>query len=68
MIYEILLKYHKSPVVVSFSTEDTPVYEFPFPSVTICPESKYSSKSFNYTEIYFLINQDKEIHKTNKTK
>ncbi|RZC37263.1 ASC domain containing protein [Asbolus verrucosus] len=40
MMYEIVMKYENSPVVVSFSTKDTPIYEIPFPAVTICSELK----------------------------
>ncbi|XP_044256790.1 uncharacterized protein LOC123006401 [Tribolium madens] len=67
MIYEILQKYQTSPVVVNFSTIDTPVYEFPFPSVTICPESKYSSKKFNFTQIYFQVTENNKTINYDKT-
>nr|XP_008193548.2 PREDICTED: pickpocket protein 28 [Tribolium castaneum] len=67
MIYEILQKYQTSPVVVNFSTRDTPVYEFPFPSVTICPESKYSSKKFNFTQMYFQLTESNKSINYDKT-
>ncbi|KAJ3655395.1 hypothetical protein Zmor_014527 [Zophobas morio] len=53
MISEILTKYEKNPVVVSFATKDTPNYEIPFPSVTICPESKFQGSKFNYTDMFY---------------
>ncbi|XP_044253187.1 pickpocket protein 28-like [Tribolium madens] len=64
MIYKVYHKYESCPVVVSFSTKDTPLYQIPFPAVTICPESKYSRKEFNYSKVYFEIMQDKEINET----
>lgn len=51
MMYEILQKYFNSPVVVSFATEDTPIYQIPFPTVTICPEHKYATSKYNYSEL-----------------
>lgn len=62
MIYKIFEKYDKSPVVVNFATEDTPLYEIPFPAITICPESKFSRDVFNYTEIYLKIRENQQIH------
>lgn len=51
MMYEILNKYFSSPVVVSFATEDTPIYKIPFPAVTICPEHKYVGSKYNYSDL-----------------
>lgn len=61
MIYEIFDKYDKSPVVVSFATEDTPLYEIPFPAVTICPELKFSKEKYNHTDIYLKLQEKKQI-------
>ncbi|XP_063916628.1 pickpocket protein 28-like [Zophobas morio] len=61
MINEILQKYENSPVVVSFTTEDTPTYQIPFPAVTICPEMKYSREQFNYSEMYFRLYRGEKI-------
>ncbi|RZB40383.1 ASC domain containing protein [Asbolus verrucosus] len=56
----------ENPVVISFSTKDTPIYEIPFPAVTICPESKYKIEKFNYTDIYYkLINENETISDEN---
>ncbi|XP_044252515.1 pickpocket protein 28-like [Tribolium madens] len=61
MIYEVLDKYNKSPVVVSFASEDTPLYQMPFPAVTICPESKYSREKFNYSGVYFKLVEEESV-------
>lgn len=45
--------YHKwknSPVIVTFATSQTPIWEIPFPSVTICPEIKSQKDIYNFTE------------------
>ncbi|KAJ3646113.1 hypothetical protein Zmor_023717 [Zophobas morio] len=67
MIAEIVYKYENSPVVVSFATEDTPLYQIPFPAVTICPEGKYSKKAFNYSDVYYRLKYQKSVDKTNLT-
>jgi amiloride-sensitive sodium channel len=49
----IISTYHKwetSPVIVSFATKETPIWQIPFPAVTICPEIKSVPKLFNYTD------------------
>ncbi|KAJ3647270.1 hypothetical protein Zmor_024795 [Zophobas morio] len=67
MIAEIVYKYENSPVVVSFATEDTPLYQIPFPAVTICPEGKYSKEVFNFSDVYYRLNSGKSVDKTNLT-
>ncbi|XP_063917674.1 pickpocket protein 28-like [Zophobas morio] len=67
MISEILNKYENSPVVVSFATEDTPLYKIPFPAVTICPEAKYDTRVFNYSDIFYRVKDGKSVSKTNLT-
>ncbi|CAH0564376.1 unnamed protein product [Brassicogethes aeneus] len=52
----ILLTYKKwetSPVIVSFATKETPIFDIPFPTVTICPEVKSRTTIFNYTDILY---------------
>lgn len=43
-------KWSNNPVFVSFAEEPTPVWEVPFPAVTICSESKYREDVFKYSE------------------
>ncbi|XP_068913456.1 pickpocket protein 28-like [Tenebrio molitor] len=61
MIYEVLYKYNNSPVVVSFATEDTPLHEIPFPAITLCPEFKYSRQKFNFSEVYYKIQENETV-------
>ncbi|XP_028152237.2 pickpocket protein 28-like isoform X1 [Diabrotica virgifera virgifera] len=44
-------KYEENPFIVSFATRDTPIYEIPFPAVTICPFAKFNRSIFNYTNV-----------------
>lgn len=61
MISEVLKKYKESPVVVGFATKDYPIFDIPFPSVTICPESKCSATKFNFTKVYYALSRQEDI-------
>ncbi|XP_035790345.1 pickpocket protein 28-like [Anopheles albimanus] len=49
LIYKTFRKWEESPIIVTFSEKTTPVWEIPFPSITICPETKVQSKKLNFT-------------------
>lgn len=55
LIRNLWVKWDQSPVIVSFAERSTPVWEIPFPAVTICPETKATKSLFNYTDIYHRI-------------
>ncbi|XP_075167592.1 pickpocket protein 28-like [Haematobia irritans] len=40
IIVKIYVRWYESPVIVSFSEKSTPIWNIPFPAVTICPETK----------------------------
>ncbi|KAL1396786.1 hypothetical protein pipiens_010269 [Culex pipiens pipiens] len=50
LIRETYVKWVQTPVIVSFAEKSTPVWQIPFPAVTICPQTKVQSKKFNFTE------------------
>ncbi|XP_068913463.1 pickpocket protein 28-like [Tenebrio molitor] len=50
-IYFVYQKWEQSPVIVNFANRGTPIYEIPFPAVTVCPESKSATDKFNFTKI-----------------
>lgn len=55
-IYLITLTWNKwitTPVIVSFATQETPIFDIPHPAVTICPEVKTRPNIFNYTDLLF---------------
>lgn len=57
LILNIWDKWNQSPVIVSFAERSTPVWQIPFPAVTICPETKAKTGLLNFTEIYHLIRE-----------
>ncbi|XP_063243267.1 pickpocket protein 28-like [Bacillus rossius redtenbacheri] len=52
-IYNMWLKWTYAPVIVSFDERSTPVWEIPFPAVTICSETKARQRSFNFTHAIY---------------
>lgn len=56
LIVHIWQRWDRSPVIVSFAEKPTPIWQIPFPAITICPETKTQADLFNYTEMFHLIN------------
>lgn len=52
LIHNVYIKWDQSPVIVSFAEKSTPVWEIPFPAVTICPETKANMTQLNFTEVF----------------
>jgi amiloride-sensitive sodium channel len=57
-ISKIWIKWNTSPVLVSFAEVPTPVWNIPFPAITICPQVKVKKTSFSYSTT---------VNKENKT-
>lgn len=53
MIHKVWRKWQDSPVIVSFAESSTPVWQVPFPAVTICSEAKSQNKLFNLTNAIY---------------
>lgn len=52
MIGKIYIKWQETPVIVSFAETSTPVWQIPFPAVTICPETKVSKEELDFSEAF----------------
>ncbi|XP_055838659.1 pickpocket protein 28 [Episyrphus balteatus] len=53
LIYNTYIKWVETPVIVSFSEKSTPVWNIPFPAVTICSETKsIRNETFDFTQFY----------------
>lgn len=55
LIFNVWQRWDRSPVIVSFEEKATPIWQIPFPAVTICMETKSQSDLFNYTAMYHRI-------------
>uniref|UniRef100_A0A182T5M0 Pickpocket n=1 Tax=Anopheles maculatus TaxID=74869 RepID=A0A182T5M0_9DIPT len=52
LIETVYDKWRRDPVVVTFAEKPTPIYDIPFPAVTICPLTKVKSSVLNFTAVY----------------
>lgn len=50
-IYDQLWLYIRAPVLMSLDSSSTPVWDIPFPALTICSENRIRPSIFNYTEV-----------------
>jgi amiloride-sensitive sodium channel len=57
-IYKIWDKWNTSPVFVSFNEVPTPVWDIPFPAVTICPQVKMKKTVFSYS---MMMNREENL-------
>lgn len=51
------LQFVSSPIILSFATKSTPLYDIPFPAVTICPVAKTVGDRLNYTNLKKVITE-----------
>ncbi|XP_059052635.1 pickpocket protein 28-like [Achroia grisella] len=56
LIRKVWIKWNISPVIVSFAETSTPVWQIPYPAVTVCLETKAKQSQFNFTAYYHLYN------------
>lgn len=52
LINKTWTKWQNTPVIMSFSHTQTPIWEIPFPAVTVCPVNKVEQTRYNYTQAY----------------
>lgn len=53
LIHSTYIKWVETPVIVSFSEKSTPVWNIPFPAVTICSETKsIKNETTDFTKFY----------------
>nr|XP_049705408.1 pickpocket protein 28 isoform X1 [Helicoverpa armigera] len=60
LIRKVYIKWNESPVIVSFAENPTPVWQIPYPAVTVCFETKAMQRKFNFTDYYHLYLSDKD--------
>lgn len=40
------------PIIITYAQNQTPIWEIPFPAVTICAETKLNYKNYSFTSLY----------------
>lgn len=63
-IRDVWNKWEQNPVIISFAEKLTPASAIPFPAVTICPETKFEMRKFNYTEAFLALRNDVNMSDT----
>lgn len=61
LIRNVYVRWDQSPVIVTFAERTTPVWEIPFPAVTICPETRAIMAMLNYTRVFHRVNESKAV-------
>ncbi|EDS44436.1 amiloride-sensitive Na+ channel [Culex quinquefasciatus] len=52
LIDDMYRKWDENPVLVAFDEKATPVWNIPFPAITICPETKIQKNHVNFTDLF----------------
>ncbi|KAJ8712308.1 hypothetical protein PYW07_005150 [Mythimna separata] len=60
LIRKVWIKWNESPVIVSFAEMPTPVWQIPYPAVTVCFETKAMQRKFNFTDYFHLYNNNRD--------
>lgn len=63
LVYNTWLKWIETPVIVTFSEKSTPVWNIPFPTVTICTDIKIRRTNFDYTSVWQQLNDENTYKK-----
>uniref|UniRef100_A0A182QC31 Pickpocket n=1 Tax=Anopheles farauti TaxID=69004 RepID=A0A182QC31_9DIPT len=62
LIATVYEKWRRDPIVVTFAEKLTPIYDIPFPAVTVCPITKVKSSELNFTSVYQrVVNENASI-------
>ncbi|KAL1401557.1 hypothetical protein pipiens_006516 [Culex pipiens pipiens] len=58
LIRDAYRRWDQNPVIISFDEKTKPIWSFPYPAVTICPETKFQMAIMNYTEEFLKFERD----------
>ena len=57
LVLRVHNRWKSSPAIMSSEVKTEPVWQFPFPAVTVCPEMKSRQRQFNFTGAYHRIHR-----------
>ncbi|XP_077285519.1 pickpocket protein 28-like [Arctopsyche grandis] len=61
LISRLWSKWSQTPVIVSFAESATPVWQIPFPAITICSETRIQQSFFNSSTAFYPVNENIKI-------
>lgn len=53
-------RWYESPLIVNLVEQPEPIWELPFPAITVCPDLKSKQGIFNFTQLYHKMSTDRE--------
>lgn len=59
-VVKLCSSFERGPIAISHSEKAQPIWNIPYPAVTICPETKAKSKLINFTDVYHIMNEQKQ--------
>ncbi|KAJ3646105.1 hypothetical protein Zmor_023712 [Zophobas morio] len=60
-IISVYRKWDQSPVIVTFATRGKPICDIPFPSITVCSESKVKYSVFDYRNAFLRKKEGEDL-------
>lgn len=67
LIHNAWVKWDENPIIVTIVGKAIPVSAIPFPTVTICPETKTNVRLLNFTKIYDMLKSGNQAKISDKT-
>lgn len=58
-IRDMWIKWHENPVTMSFTEKYLPISSVPFPTVTVCSETKVKNSKLNVDAAYYAMRMSK---------
>lgn len=54
-LIHLLSRWDRGPLFVGLAEKSQPIWDIPFPAITICPETKAKTAIVNFTDAYHII-------------
>lgn len=58
-LVHLLNRWERGPLFVGLAEKSQPIWDIPFPAVTICPETKAKTSLANFTDAYHVLMEAK---------
>lgn len=54
-LVHLLNRWERGPLFIGYAEKSQPIWDIPFPAVTICPETKAKTSLVNFTDAYHIL-------------
>lgn len=66
-LVHLLNRWERGPLFIGLAEKSQPIWDIPFPAVTICPETKAKISTVNFTDAYHVLMEGQPYNLTNET-